>query len=144
MRFLSQFIKARQRRCLKVMVSLVCVSVHRGRSLVTITHDALALTVQDPLALAFPPSRHGDPWPWSPLPCMGTPGPTSSRYGTWYPPASDIWWPSLEICSSLFTSGSPSTLVLISGGHWSRCGWQAGVKHPTGMLVALVFVNFWR
>ena len=41
--------------------------------------------------------RGGDPvWP---LPMMPPPRPWS--------PASDIWWPSLDICSSLFTSRTP-------------------------------------
>ena len=42
------------------------------------------------------------------------------------PPASDIWWPSLETCSNLFTWGPPLPPVLTSGGHWSTHGWQAG------------------
>ena len=41
------------------------------------------------------------------------------------PPASDIWWPSQETCSNLFTSGSPPTL-LASGGYlnkYGQCKW---------------------
>ena len=33
--------------------------------------------------------------------------------------ASDIWLPSLEICSNLFTSGPTSPLVLTFGGYWN-------------------------
>ena len=72
----------------------VCLSTGGGGPHVTITHDALALTVQGPS------------WPWTP-PDMGhgTPGPA---------PASDIWWPSLETCSNLFI-GPHCTAPLQSG-----------------------------
>ena len=52
------FLTARQRSCGKVMFSVVSVhhSVHRG-SLVTITHDALDLTIQGPFW--SPPPQHG-------------------------------------------------------------------------------------
>ena len=71
--------------------SRVCLLfTHRGKEShvtnVTITHDALDFIVQPP------PS-----WPH----------PRHENSVTHFPPASDIWWPQLEICSDLFTSGSP-------------------------------------
>ena len=53
---------------------------------------------------------------------------------TWGPPPCDIWWWSLEICSSLF----------IWGGHWnwSTYGFQAGGTHHTGMLSCRFRVAF--
>ena len=66
------FFYRRQRSCRKVNVFTgMCLSVHRS-SHVTITHDALDLTVQVP----------------PPLPALPTP-----------PLVSDIWWPSLASCS---------------------------------------------
>ena len=86
--------------------SHVCLSVHRVPH-VTITHDALDLTVQ---------------------------GLTPSVEVT-SPSISDIWWPWLETCSNLFTWGSHcpgSTPVLTSCGwllkhvQWvSRWYWNA-------------------
>ena len=38
--------------------------------------------------------------------CLG-PSPTSSRHGTWESSDSDIWWPSQESISNLFTWGLP-------------------------------------
>ena len=49
-------------------------------------------------------------------------------------PASDIWWPSLENCSNLFTSGRTPTGADI----WSLLkhirSAQASSTHPPGML----------
>ena len=59
----------------KVMFSQVSVILLGGPH-VTITHDALDLTVQ---------------------------GPSSRQSPSIQPPTSDIWWPRLEICSNLFT-----------------------------------------
>ena len=64
-----------------VSVVSVCHSVPTGGPHVTITHDALDLTV-------FP----------LPPPDLG-PSQSQSQPD----PASDIWWPSLKICSNLFT-----------------------------------------
>ena len=119
---------ALQRGCRKVMFQSsvsVSLSVHMG-SQVTITHDALDLTVQ------------GTSWPWSPrhgtslyterlqapVPpdigphCTETPwswstGPRPQACSNLLnldiivqgPSVSDIWWPRLEICSNLFTCG---------------------------------------
>ena len=69
-------ITVRQQSCGKAIFSVVCVcqSVCPQGSHVTITHDALDLTVQAPMG----PHVQG-------------------------PPASDIWWPRLETCPKLFT-----------------------------------------
>ena len=76
--FLARIFSAHQRRCEKVMFQL-CLSIYRGDggsfTLVTITHDALHLTIQGPplaLVLCSPPPthRHGTslymepPWPY--------------------------------------------------------------------------------
>ena len=61
-----------------------------------------------------------------------TPGSYSSpRHQTMDLPhsATDIWWPTLETCSNLFSPGATS-----GGGHWSAYGLQGGNTHPTGML----------
>ena len=56
----------------------------KGRgSHVTITHDALDLTIQGPPPGLPPPYRD---------------------------PVSDIWWPRLKTCSNLFTWGPPTTV----------------------------------
>ena len=73
----------------------------------TITHVALDLTVQ---ALSAPPTHTWD------LTGQGLPQP--------YLPASDIWWPSLETCSNLFTSVNIWWLLK------EVCWAQAGVRHP--------------
>ena len=36
-------------------------------------------------------------------------GPLAPPFQRWDPSGSDIWWPSLETCSNLFASGSPSS-----------------------------------
>ena len=78
-----------------VKVASVSHSVHSGCPHVTITRDALDLTVQ--VLLALPSLGHQT---WDPSP----PRPTTSDMGPRSPgPASDIWWPSLEPCSNLFT-----------------------------------------
>ena len=60
--------------------------------------------------------------------------PFSSDMIPHWTPASDIWWPSLEICSNLFTSGRTPTGADI----WSLLkhirSAQAGSTHPPGML----------
>ena len=46
----------------------------------------------------------------------------SPSFRTWdfmEPPASDIWWSKLEICSNLFNWGAPPTQKLKYGGYWS-------------------------
>ena len=79
----SPFITARQECFGEVMLSVVSSfvshSVHSGGPHVTITHDALDLTVQCPRPSA-----------WDPLAMPP-------------PPASNIWGSSLETCSNLFT-----------------------------------------
>ena len=79
-----------QQSCRKVKFSVVCVcqSVCRRRSHVTITHDALALTVQGP-----PTPNMGPQCTGSPLALV---------------PANGIRWPRLESCSKLLTWGSPA------------------------------------
>ena len=98
---------------------VVCLSVYRG-PYVTITHDALDLTVQSPLHI-----RPEDPL--TPKPVL-PPSPKDMRLGTpWGPnplPASDIWWPSLETCSSLFIRPhcTETLLGVTSCGCWRNYG----------------------
>ena len=153
------------------MFSLVCVCMSMGGIHVTIPYDALDRTVPVPskhwncLYRDLPPSTlqapakpplpdiglHNTKTPWLPLdigphftgtPPAQTPGldPTIQ----WLP-ASDIWWPSLETCSNLFTwwSFPPSTYIwwllkhvqLASG--WYASYWNAflfSIKHGTRIL----------
>ena len=67
--------------------------------------------------------------------CIGTPWPQVLPC----PPTGNIWWPSLETCSKLFTSGSPS-LVLTSGGYWSTYGQHKLVVH---ILLDCFLVHYW-
>ena len=104
----------------------VCHSVQGrgGVSHVTIIHDVLGLTVhgspnlgppQHGTLLCSPPQRQPSPSDMGPLStppqpwlcppymgshCTGCPNPVP-------PPTSNIWWPSLDICSKVFTSGPP-------------------------------------
>ena len=74
---------------------------------VTITHDALDLTIQDPppgLGSGSDPSRHGISRPTQ-LPQ------TCDLLAL--PPVSDIWWPSMETCSNLFILGSPTSVHIL-------------------------------
>ena len=111
--------------CRKVMFSVMCVCL-LGGSHVTITCDALELTVQGTVPPSSEQGTSGTPWPQSKHPQglnspsmgpQGFPGPSPSTHWlhTLYmrprrppvPSASDIWWPSLETCSNLFTSAPP-------------------------------------
>ena len=67
--------------------------------------------------------------PWGPYP--NPPG-----HQTLGPPASDIWWSSLETCPNSFHWGpaSPPVPVLTCGSHRSMYGWQACGMHTTAML----------
>ena len=106
----------------------------RKGSHVTITHNALALTVQDPLFCAHPHQNMGPHWTWNP---HSSPSPLPMRphwTGTSSPPlVSNIWWPSTNICSNLYTSRAS-----ISADIWwllkQVCLAQAAGTHPTGML----------
>ena len=92
-----------------------------GKFHVTISHDALDLTVQGiPLVLVLPPG-HGT----SPYRATMPPGHWTSPYKDFLDsspspqpglafPSSDIWWPRLDTCSNLFTWASRP--VLKSGG----------------------------
>ena len=72
-----------------------------------------------------PAPRHGTPQPLLP--------PDISHGTAALSPATNMWWPSLETFSNLFTRGPPlSTGTDICD--WSMYGWQAGGKHPPGML----------
>ena len=88
----------------------VCLS--RGTH-VTISYDAFGLTVQ-----GTPPSPAEVPSDMGPQAPHLHPG----------SPASDIWWPPLETCSNLFTSGSTPTV------HWAdiSLGRQPLGRHPPG------------
>ena len=81
---------------------------------------------------------HGTPQPCTPSQTsdMGPPIPA-------LPLASDIWWPSLETSSNLFTMGPmhnlpPTPSVLKSGGQ-SMYSWQVGSIHTTGRLSSYKF-----
>ena len=106
----SIIITARQRSCRKVMFSLVSVCLFTGGPHMTITHDALDLTVQGPHLLDIrhgPPSSPAlDPTPRHQTldpPSLAWP-PLDMRCGTLWsqplalPSACDIWWLSLETC----------------------------------------------
>ena len=102
------------------------------------TQDALDLTIQGflppwtwNLTIKGPP----DPIPLSQARDLTVQGPLSGPG-----PPSDIWWPRLETCLNLFTWGSLTPKVQISGGYWGTYSWQAGGKHPTGMLSCWCFV----
>ena len=80
------------------------VCLYTGGSHVSITHDTLKLAIQPPQ--------------------LGT---------SWTPLASDIWWPSLETCSYLFSSGPHTSADIwwLLKQVWSA---QVGGMHATGML----------
>ena len=120
-----QIFAPRKRSCGKVMFSRVSVCHCVGGPHVTITHNPMDLTVQDSPP---PPSSN----------------PSSLRHQTWRPlelapPASDIWWPSLEICSSL-SLVTPLTVLTSGGQSTYSYSWQEGGTHPTGMLSCLMYV----
>ena len=102
---------------------------------VTITHDALDLTIQDlppGPGSGSDPSRHGISRPTQlpqtcdlrtnpphphphPRPALA---PVPSKHGIpgrllALPPVSDIWWPSMETCSNLFILGSPTSVHIL-------------------------------
>ena len=91
----------------------VCLSVQRRIPQVTITHDALDLTAKEHPPHPIP-SRPRCPWTLD----LGRPLPQPQHHLLSYqpqahaqtldpaPPASDIWWSSLETCSNLFI-GTP-------------------------------------
>ena len=87
-----------------------------------------------------------DHYPWSIAPhCTGhqtwdltVQGPPGPKFCPG-PPTGNIWWPSLETCSKLFTSGAPS-LVLTSGGYWSTYGQHKLVVH---ILLECFLVHYW-
>ena len=101
---MSKFIfNARKRSCGKVMFSVMCVCQSvQGDPHVTITNDALDITVQDPLL--WPKSRRHETPPSRPCPprhgTMGSPHPQSPEHETWDPP------------------GHVPPLVTSSGNHW--------------------------
>ena len=54
------------------------------------------------------------------------------------PTATDMWQPTLDTCSDLFTWGPLHSGVTSGGGHWSKYSLQLGGTHPTGMLSCLL------
>ena len=113
--FLSYF-TARQRSCGKVMFSLVSVCLFQRWRVSPCDHCTWWI---GSLCTVTPP----------PIPCYNPP-----RHETWEslapPPAGDIWWPSLETCSNLFTWGpTPSgTGMLSCSNHCLTCvcGYHSG------------------
>ena len=102
---------ARQRSCVKVMFSQVSVILFRRGV----------------------PCDH---YPWCKGPhCTVSPNMGPHCLGLPEPPASDIWWPSLEACSILFTSRplSADTWWLLN--HIQLV--QESGTHPTGMLYCI-------
>ena len=109
------------------VLSRVCLfAIGEWVSHVTITHYELDLTLQPPGHVP-PPSQT---WDFTvllyrtPSPNPGHHPPPRSKYGISLirdPLSCDIWWPSLETYSNLFTSGPPSPLMLTSGGYWKMC-----------------------
>ena len=102
--------------------SRVCPSVRHsvnlgGGSNMTITHDALHLTIHGPLALPHGTSLYRNPPAWPPPLDLGP-----HCTGPSLPP-----WPLLVISVHLRTFPQ---LVLISGCYWSTCSFQAGGTHP--------------
>ena len=89
---------ARQRSCGKVMFSVVCVCLSTALEGVPCAHY---LIVQGAIHPATPPDMRPS--------CKG---PLS--------PVSDIWWPSLGTCSSLFTPPPPPPLLPMSGDNYWR------------------------
>ena len=130
------------------LLVFVCSQGKHGVPHVTITYDALYLSVQSPPTLPPPldirqriyPPPALSPWTSYMDPCRF---PLDIRHGTTLtlPPASDIWWASLETCSNLLPWGPlspPHPLVLTSGSRCSYC-WQAGGTHPIGMLSCITY-----
>ena len=123
----------RQRSCLTVM--FVCLSVCLSFSLWSRGWTSSHRESSSPAC---------SPWTW----CLTVQGPPASdlwwprleicsNVFTWAHPTSDIWWPRLETCSNLFTWQPPLTLpspVLTPCGYCSIYGWQVGGTHPTEML----------
>ena len=97
----------------------VCLST--GGSNMTIIQDALD---HPPLP---PPPDMGPHW-------TGTPPPPDMDLTGQGPPTSDIWWPSLETCSNLFTSGLPPTSAYI----W----WP--LKYVRSALVSRRYASYWN
>ena len=112
LKLLNAVITTRQRSCRKVIFQL-CLSISQsvrpwGSPHVTITHDALDLTVQalGPLQTGYMDS----PSPGrSPPPGTGYLDPQSQPHLT----ASDIWWSSLGTCWNVYI-GPYSLLVIIA------------------------------
>ena len=107
----------------------------------TITFDALNLTVQDP---GTPPP---DTRPYCTRPLSSSlPLDMKPHFQENLPLphlTSDIWWPSLETCSNLFTSGHPRSL-LTPGGYWSAYGhrkWAAPSHWNVFLLINISIRN---
>ena len=103
-------ITVRQRSCGKVMLSAVSVrhSVHRGPN-VAITDGTLDLTAQPSRPPPHQTSDMRPPWPW--------------------PPANDIWLPSLETCSTIFICGPPQLLPTLHPPPLRRNTWLWPLHH---------------
>ena len=125
-----------QRSCGKVMFSVMFLSVQYDR------YSWRNRLVPSPLHGA---TGIGSPWlqfsllliSRTALDIRHVPLPHVALFSLALPPATDIWWPSLETFSNLFTWG----LVLTSGSHWSTYSWQAGGTHPTGLLSCTMFFS---
>ena len=88
-----------------------------------------------------PNHSHGPGPPNMESHCAGAPlalppPPDIKSHCTRTPALSDIWWPLLETCSDLFTSGPP--LVLTSSGYWSMYGLR---KQAVRILLECFLVN---
>ena len=116
---------------------------------VTITYDALVSLTTPPYM--EPHSTGPLLWKWDsivqdpqtpPHPDMvdHCTGPPTLRHWTllYSPHQYWHWWPRMEICSKLFTWGTPPALT--SGGYWSTYVWQGAVR----TLLEYFHVKYWE
>ena len=132
------FITSRQRSCGKVIFSLMSVYLVTGGPHMTITHNALAITVQPlPQTLDLAPQSQ------SHLPMDIRPGiPPPAGHQTRDPPAlaqfsaSGNKWSSLETCSNLFIWGPPGSNIWwwLLNHVWLA---QEGDMDPIGIFLVL-------
>ena len=114
-----------------------------GESHMTMTHDALDLTVQGP----EPPTP---PHPTADMGIQGLPGSGPGSPRKWdlrlprpwsWSPASDIWWPSLETCSNFVHFRTPP----LPHQGWHLVALEAGTVSASRRYLlecVLVFNNF--
>ena len=114
---------------------LMCVCSQGRGSHVTISHEALDLTIR---GLWTPP--WASPPLQTPLTVQGSLEPSPLTWTSLYrvPPASNIWWASLDT-SLNYSLQDPPSPVLTSGGYWSMYGWWNQLVY---ILLECFFVLF--